>query len=60
MPKKPTKPKAPTGRTQTRKSDISLAPLSMDEAVDAFFAIPKEGVKRVLARPERDAKKQRR
>jgi hypothetical protein len=54
MSKKPNKPK-PIGRTQNRKSNIGLAPLSVDEAVDAFFAIPKEVVKRVLARPERDA-----
>jgi hypothetical protein len=57
MPKKQKPKPAPTGRTQNRKSNISLAPLSMDEAVDAFFAIPKEGVKRVLARPGRDAKR---
>jgi hypothetical protein len=50
MPKKPNKPAKPTrkGTTQNRASNLSLAPLSMDEAVDAIFAIKPADVKRVV------------
>ena len=45
MPKQPTKRKH-SGR---RGDPISLAPLSMDQAVDAIFAIKPEDVKKIIA-----------
>jgi hypothetical protein len=47
MPNKPIKKRA--GRTQARRSNISFAPLTMDQAVDAIFAIKPEDVRKVLA-----------
>jgi hypothetical protein len=35
---------------QNRKSNLSFAPLSMDQAVDAIFAIKPADVKRIVAK----------
>ena len=40
---------SPPARTQSRASNLSMAPLSMDEAVDAIFAIKPADVKKVVA-----------
>jgi hypothetical protein len=43
-------------RSGRRRDPLSFAPLSMDEAVDAMFAIKPKDVKRVLAsKPEKKA-----
>ena len=44
MPNKPVKP-----RSGRRGDPVSLAPLTMDQAVDAIFKIKPADVKRVLA-----------
>jgi hypothetical protein len=47
MPKKAVQPKPK--RSGRRGDPVSLAPLSMNEAVDAIFQIKAADVKRVLA-----------
>ncbi|HWE97926.1 MAG TPA: hypothetical protein VG269_28510 [Tepidisphaeraceae bacterium] len=47
MPKKPT-PKPAKPRSGRRGDPISLAPLTMDQAVDAIFAIKPKDVKEIL------------
>lgn len=44
--KKPAKP----ARTQNRATNISLYPLSPDEAMRAVLSISKEDVKRIMAK----------
>jgi hypothetical protein len=48
MSAKPTKPKS-TGRTHSRASNVSLYPLSPDEAMKAVLSISKEDAKRIVA-----------
>jgi hypothetical protein len=54
MPSKP----APKKRSGRRGDPVSLHPLTMDQAVDAIFAIKPEDVKKVLAsKPGKGKKK---
>ena len=44
----PNKPSKPTGKTQNRSSNVTVFPLSADEAMRAVLSISKEDAKRII------------